>query len=355
VGLFETLRKLAAEAKELDQTSLELHISGEERRLPQEIEVGLYYIVQEALYNVRKHAEAQRVIIGVDLGPRVICLTVRDDGKGFDPATTPEGIGLRHMRERALSLGGNFAIHAARGEGTELRVCLPILREDAMRRIRILIADDHNLVRQALAQMLQTDPDFEVVGQAADGDEAFQKAKLLDPDIVLMDIHMPRGREGIEATQRIAEHNPRIGVIMLTMERHDEYLIEAIKAGAKGYLLKNANSQELIEAIRAVAAGEAQLDSAMARRVLEEFRRLSARHDAVHLTEREVEILQLVAQGASNKEIAKRLEISEKTVRNRLSVIFDKLHINNRTEAALYALREGYASLPSDPDKSQRT
>ncbi len=159
---------------------------------------------------------------------------------------------------------------------------------------------------------------------------------------------MPKGREGIEATRRIAEHNPRIGVIMLTMERHDEYLIEAIKAGAKGYLLKNANSQELIEAIRAVAAGEAQLDPAMARRVLEEFRRLSQaeHHHIVHLTEREKEILQLVAQGASNREIAQKLEISEKTVRNRLSVIFDKLHINNRTEAALYALREGYAQLP---------
>jgi DNA-binding NarL/FixJ family response regulator len=222
-----------------------------------------------------------------------------------------------------------------------------------MRRIRILIADDHTLVRQALAQMLQTEPDFEVVGQAADSEEAFQKTKVLDPDIVLMDIHMPKGREGIEATQRITEHNPRIGVIMLTMERHDEYLIEAIKAGAKGYLLKNANSQELTEAIRAVAAGEAQLEPPMARRVLEEFRRLSERHDAVHLTEREIEILQLVAQGASNKEIAKKLEISEKTVRNRLSVIFDKLHINNRTEAALYALREGYAQL-SPPEDQQR-
>jgi RNA polymerase sigma factor (sigma-70 family) len=222
-----------------------------------------------------------------------------------------------------------------------------------MNRIRILIADDHNLVRQALAQMLQTEPEFEIVGQASDGEEVFQKAKLLDPHIVLMDIHMPRGREGIEATQRITEHNPRIGVIMLTMERQDEYLVEAIKAGAKGYLLKNANSQELIEAIRTVAAGEAQLDPAMARRVLEEFRRLSQaeHHDIVHLTEREKEILQLVAQGASNHEIAKRLEISEKTVRNRLSVIFDKLHINNRTEAALYALREGYARLPSPSDQ----
>lgn len=126
LGLFETLRKLVAEFEELNQTKLELLISGEEQRLPQEVEIGLYYIVQEALYNVRKHAQAQKVSIGFDVGPRVICLTVRDDGKGFEPADTPEGVGLRHMRERTLSLNGNFSIHAARNEGTEIRVCLPV-------------------------------------------------------------------------------------------------------------------------------------------------------------------------------------------------------------------------------------
>lgn len=129
LGLFEALRKMVAESEELNQTKLELSISGEERRLPQEIEVGLYYIVQEALHNVRKHAAAHRVQLALDVGPRVVCLIVRDDGKGFDPAKTPEGVGLRHMRERALSLGGNFSIHAAPGEGTELRVCLPIPKE----------------------------------------------------------------------------------------------------------------------------------------------------------------------------------------------------------------------------------
>ncbi len=129
LGLFETLRKLVAEFEEFNQTKLELLISGQEQRLPQEVEIGLYYIVQEALYNVRKHAEARKVSIGLDVGPRVICLTIRDDGKGFDPAKTPEGVGLRHMRERALSLGGNFSVHAAPNEGTELRACLPIPKE----------------------------------------------------------------------------------------------------------------------------------------------------------------------------------------------------------------------------------
>jgi signal transduction histidine kinase len=127
LGLLETLRKMATE--ELDQPKLELQICGEERRLPHDIEVGLYYIVQEALHNVRKHADARRVSLSVDIGPRVICLTIRDDGQGFDPAQTPEGVGIRHMRERALSLGGNFSLHSAPGQGTELRVCLPIPKE----------------------------------------------------------------------------------------------------------------------------------------------------------------------------------------------------------------------------------
>ncbi len=126
VGLFETLRKVVAEFEELTPTKAELLLQGEEQRLPQEIEIGLYYIVQEALHNVRKHAQAQKVSIGCDVGPRVVCLTIRDDGKGFDSAKTPEGVGLRHMRERALSLGGNFSVSSAPTRGTEIRVCLPV-------------------------------------------------------------------------------------------------------------------------------------------------------------------------------------------------------------------------------------
>jgi DNA-binding NarL/FixJ family response regulator len=220
--------------------------------------------------------------------------------------------------------------------------------------IKILIADDHNLVRQALSQMLRTEPDMTVVGEAANGEDAVARCQLLAPDVVLMDIHMPRGTEGIEATRRITEHNPRVSVIMLTMERRDEYLFEAIKAGAKGYLLKNADSEELLKAIRAVAAGEATLDSAMARVVLEEFRRLNERESQdkpyEHLTDRERDILSLLGQGADNHEIAQKLGIAEKTVRNRLSVIFDKLHINNRTQAALYAVKQGLTQSPDQED-----
>lgn len=214
--------------------------------------------------------------------------------------------------------------------------------------IRIFIADDHTLVRQALSQMLETEPDMKVVGQAATAEDAVDRCVRLAPDVVLMDIHMPRESEGIDATRRIKAHNPRTNVIILTMECRSEYLVQAIKAGARGYLLKNANAGELSRAIRAAAAGEGALDAAMARRVLQEFKRLGDRGAPPgpdeHLTNRERDILSLLAQGARNREIAERLNISEKTVRNRLCVIFEKLQINNRTQAALFAAREGFTT-----------
>ncbi|RME47226.1 MAG: DNA-binding response regulator [Chloroflexi bacterium] len=214
--------------------------------------------------------------------------------------------------------------------------------------IRILIADDHTMVRQGLSQICEAEPDMQVVGQAADGRQAVRLAQSLEPDIVVMDINMP-GQDGVEATKAITAENPRIGVIILTMYRQDQYVFEAIKAGARAYLLKDADSEELLRAIRAVAQGEALLDPSIAGKMIEEFKRLQ--EDALlaqgltPLTEREQDILRLVAQGYDNQEIANQLHLSEKTVRNRLSVIFEKLHVNNRTQAALYALRRGLATL----------
>jgi len=214
-------------------------------------------------------------------------------------------------------------------------------------KIRILVADDHTLVRQGLRQICEAEEDMMVVGEAADGEEVCRLALSLRPDIILMDVKMPR-RDGVEATRWITTKDPKIKVIILTMYRRDDYLFEALKAGAKGYLLKDADSHELLQAIRLAHRGEAILEPGIAQRVLEEFRRLSQvkekQADLIHLTDRERDILQLVAEGASNQEIAQQLHLSEKTVRNRLSVIFDKLHVNNRTQAALYAMREGLAS-----------
>jgi DNA-binding NarL/FixJ family response regulator len=209
------------------------------------------------------------------------------------------------------------------------------------------------MVRQGLTQICGAEPDMEVVGQAADGQEACRLAGLVQPDVVVMDINMPV-LDGVQATHHISETSPGIGVIILTMYRQDQYVFEAIKAGARAYLLKDADSDELLRAIRAVAAGEALLDSGIALKMIEEFRRLQSdpvgADGITQLTERELDILRLVAQGLDNNEIGDRLGLSEKTVRNRLTVIFEKLHVNNRTQAALYALRRGLTSLEGEDD-----
>jgi DNA-binding NarL/FixJ family response regulator len=225
-------------------------------------------------------------------------------------------------------------------------------------RIRVFIADDHRLFRAGLIELLRSREGLEIVGEAADGREACRLVAEVLPDVVLMDIDFgpTREREGIDAARRIAErHGDRVKVIMLTMHGEDENVVRAFEAGAKGYVLKEADPDRLLRTIREVYEGGVILSPQQAEKVLERFRQWrQARRDEdlAYLTEREKEILQLVAQGASNEEIAARLGISEKTVRNRLSVIFDKLHVNNRTQAARYALRLGLISAdePEGPE-----
>ncbi len=219
-------------------------------------------------------------------------------------------------------------------------------------RLRVMIADDHRMFRQGLRQILETQPDMVVVGEAGDGLEAVESAVRLRPDVALVDINMP-GMDGVAAIREITERCPKARCIVITMYRRDRYLFEAIKAGAYGYLLKDADAADLLRAIRAVQRGEALVDPAIAARLLEEFRHpeeVGALQEG--LTQRDVDLLRLLAQGLGNVEIAEKLFISEKTVRNRLSIIFQKLHLSNRTEAALYALREGLVPLGDDDSEA---
>ncbi|HEU4741350.1 MAG TPA: response regulator transcription factor [Meiothermus sp.] len=210
--------------------------------------------------------------------------------------------------------------------------------------IRIVLADDHALFRQGLRSLLEAEPDLRVIGEAKDGREALRHALEAHPDIVLMDIQMP-GLDGVQATQEILREWPQAKVIMLTMYRQDAYVFEAVKAGARGYMLKDADAKDLLEAIRRVNNGEVLLDAELAEQIIQDFKakREATPKPHAELSDREVQILKLVAQGYTNLEIAGELSLSEKTVRNRLSEIFQKLHLNNRTQAALYALREGLA------------
>jgi len=210
--------------------------------------------------------------------------------------------------------------------------------------IRVLLADDHALFRQGVRRLLEGAGDIEVVGDAETGEESVRLAEDLAPDIVLLDVAMPT-LSGIDAARMIKTSSPRAGIIMLTVHADEEFLFEAIKAGAMGYLLKDCTPDELIRAIRVVHSGEGLLAPTMAAKVMREFARTREMKDlaAVHLplTQREVEILQHVTTGLANKEIANRLSISERTVKNHLSNIMEKLHVNSRTQAAVYALRRG--------------
>ncbi len=211
-----------------------------------------------------------------------------------------------------------------------------------MRPIKVLIADDHTLFRQGLQRLLTESDDLVVVGEAVNGEEAVALARQLEPDVALMDVTMP-GIGGVEAARRLRQAQSQVQVIMLTVSDKDEHLFASIKAGAHGYLLKNAQRAELIEAIRRVCAGEAIIAPAMAVRLIEEFSTLSqpSEPEAEGLTDREIEVLRLVAQGLGNKQIAAELSLSEHTVKTHLRHILDKLHLRSRAQAAAYAARTG--------------
>jgi NarL family two-component system response regulator LiaR len=211
--------------------------------------------------------------------------------------------------------------------------------------IRILIADDHAIVREGLRTLIATEPGMELVGEAADGEQAVRLASLLQPDVILLDLVMPR-KDGLAAIAEIIQDNPEACILVLTSFAEDEQVFPAIKSGALGYLLKDSSPAELLQAIRHVHLGEVSLHPAIARKLIRELNEPAALPPTQDpLTEREAEVLVLVARGLTNQEIADRLNISERTVRSHVTHILDKLHLANRTQAALYALREGLISL----------
>ena len=213
--------------------------------------------------------------------------------------------------------------------------------------IKLIIADDHKLFREGLKALLSVTEDIEIIGEAEDGETVLKKCKELQPDIVLMDINMP-GLNGIQATQSILEKHPQTGIIMLTMLDDDASVFNAMRAGARGYLLKGADPQEVLSVVRAVSEGQALFGPAIATRLMNFFKELSLKPVATQgranfpeLTERELEVLRLISKGLNNSEIAQNLVLSPKTVRNHITNIFSKLQVADRAQAIVRAREEG--------------
>ncbi|MCX7842954.1 MAG: response regulator transcription factor [Clostridia bacterium] len=216
-----------------------------------------------------------------------------------------------------------------------------------MDKIKVLIADDHSMVRQGLKQILELEPDITVIAQASNGDESIRLARELKPDVILMDINMP-GTNGIQAIKELKQDKHPYKIIVLTIHQDREYLFKTLQMGSEGYVLKDAEPIVLIEAIRSVHRGQSYIQPNMTGELIKEFNRVTLnekdKNEDNNLTVRELEVLELIAEGMINKEIAKQLYISEKTVKNHVSNIFKKLNVSDRTQAAIYAFKHNMKS-----------
>ena len=324
LGLFGALAELGHQLSGGTGLELAVELPGEAPAMPAAVEAAAYRIAQEALTNVVRHADASRCRVAGSLSDDALVLEVSDDGRGG------AGVGP----------GGRDAHHAGAGAGDRRAGRRPQPRPGYVgddpaaaarwgaRMIRVLVVDDHPLFRDGLTALLETLPDVVVVGDAGDGDTAVSRAIELRPDVVLMDLNLP-GTPGLEATRRIVAAAPGCAVLVVTMLADDASIAAAMRVGARGYVLKEAGQDEVLAAIRTVAAGGAVFGPGVAARLLDRPA------GGTGLTARESEVLALLADGRSNAEIARELGLSLKTVQNHVSNVLAKLQVRDRTQAAL--------------------
>ncbi len=310
--------------------------------MPSSLGVATYRIVQEGLTNVIKHAHASHASVQVQIADD-LTIVVSDDGVG---GNAKPGRGLGGIRERAELHGGHVVHGPGAMGGFEVRCTLPLIEVDV---IRVAIVDDDALIREGLRMIVEQAGDLEVVATAGDGEEALRVAREHRPDVMLMDVRMPI-LDGIEATRQITETEGAPRVIILTTFELDEYVFEALRAGASGFLLKRTEPEQLVAAIRVVAGGEALLSPSVTKRLIEEFTRRpqsatgpasSSADRLTVLTEREREVLLLIARGLSNQELAEQLFIADNTVKTHVKRIFTKLGARDRAQAIVIAYESG--------------
>ena len=342
----DALAEVARQWSELNGVPVEVVTTGDVQPLHAEVEVALLRTAQEALANVARHASASRAGLTLSYMGDVVTLDVRDDGVGFRVpevgAARGSGFGLagdapagqsrgRHAGDRVRAGRRDGTLGAGAGDRGRL---IGSIR--AVTPIRLLIVDDHPVVRDGLRGMFAGDPEFEVVGEASDGAEALALVASLRPDVILMDLRMP-GLDGAAAIRALAEQGADAKVLVLTTYDTDSDVVPAIEAGATGYLLKDSPREELFRAVRAASRGESVLASSVATRLMSQLREPA--HEA--LSDRELEVLTLVARGETNAGAAARLFISEATVKTHLLHIYAKLDVNDRAAAVAAAYDRG--------------
>ena len=386
VPLAEALSQLVETTAETLALSSRVVFSGRERPLPDYLARLLYRIAQEMLAHTSEHASARRLRFSLDYRSAEVAMTIEDDGvpggeelfftAAADEAAEPppflaasqserEGERarqiMRRLRGMVEGLGGALAINSGVEQGVQVQVRIPYQaaetaedvpakdREPAsvatLTKVKVLVVDSQAVSRAGLRRLLESYPDLEIVGEAGDSLQAVSETAELLPQIVLIDAQLP-GDQSLEALRQLRQLNAEIRVLLLAGRENEEMLYEALRAGASGYVLKDIAPDELAQAVRAAARGEVLVQPQLAARLLTRFggQERSAGHSQESLTAREHEVLQLLARGLRNKEIAARLFVSERTVNFHLANIYAKLHVSGRTEALSKALEQGLLS-----------
>lgn len=338
-----------------------------EQHLSPLVEVQLLRIIQEALNNARKHAGVQRARLELHVTDQALQVTIADEGSGFDAARLAgpgamENYGIQSMHGRAEEIGGSVEIASTPGEGTTVQVRIPLHQHTTPTTptLRLLLVDDNELFLSGLRNMLEVQG-WHVVGTAANGAEALSQAHILHPDVILMDVDMP-GVNGLEAIRHIRAQLPDIQIVMLTVADDDETLFEAIRNGAMGYLTKNLSAEQLYQLLHELARGEAPLSPGLAARVLRSFADSAATgqpdsaagEDDMLLNDRQREVLTLVAQGHTYREVARRLNYSESSIKYHMGTIVRQLHLKDRAAAVAYArqrLERGFWQTGTDNER----
>ncbi len=341
----------------------QFYVHGDERPLAPDVAAALFRIAQEAFQNIYRHAAARHVILGLAFEDEAVVLTIEDDGRGFLPgAVAPAdhaGFGLLSMAARARTMAGDVLITSRPGHGTAVRATLPYARPGGAlaaivrqgeqsaapapeaHPIRILVVDDQPVARQGIRRILEGQPDIEIIGEAEDGLSAVEQTGRLHPDVVLLDLQLP-GLSGVAALPRLRAAHPGVEVVILTMFDQDEQVFAGLKAGARGYVLKDALPAAILAAVRAASHGDAVLAPAIATRLVARFSVLAQRDvDPDSLTERELEVLRCMERGMPYKEIAVELSITSHTVQYHVTNILQKLAVGSRGEAVAVALQRG--------------